>query len=241
MLRAFCSAWEGGGELPPLDKEETHHLVRVRRVRPGEAVEVLNGRGAVASCRVDSVDGRRLSLAVAELHQNPAPRLRRHLLVALPKGKTFPALLHKAVELGVGEITPLVTEHAEVVTDRAESKRERWESILVEALKQSGNPWLPRLNHPCRLEEALAGSPSGVQRLCAALQPDARPLWSLLDQELCPEGTIEVFVGPEGDFSETEYASLRDNGCRFASLGPLVLKVETAASLLMGVLGLWSG
>ncbi len=240
MLRAYCSEWDGGEQLPPLDREETHHLVRVRRVRPGESVEVLNGRGAIADCRVESLDGRRLVLSVEAVRRIPEPRLHRHLLVALPKGKTFPALLHKAVELGVGEITPLLTEHAEAAPDRAETKRDRWETILVEALKQSGNPWLVRLNPPAGLAAALKASSPEVQRLCAALQPEARPLWQMLREDLRPEGTIEVFVGPEGDFSSTEYVLLREQGCLFASLGPLVLKVETAASLVIGALSLWS-
>jgi 16S rRNA (uracil1498-N3)-methyltransferase len=241
MLRAYCSGWDGGDGLPVLDSAEIHHLVRVRRVRPGETVEVLNGRGDIATCRIAGVGGRDLDLELVETAACPAPALHRHLLVALPKGKTLPALLHKAVELGVDEITPLLTRNSEVGRDRAEQKKDRLESVLVEALKQSGNPWMPRLNAPRPLE-AVLGEPAGPgeQRLCAALQPDARPLWDLLEKDLSPAGTVAVFVGPEGDFSEEEYEQLRAAGCRFATLGPLVLKVETAASLVMGALGLWS-
>ncbi|HSH09941.1 MAG TPA: RsmE family RNA methyltransferase, partial [Oceanipulchritudo sp.] len=208
--------------------------------RQGEPVEVLNGRGALARCRVEAVSSREIQFTVDEVNRFAAPVLRRHLLVALPKGKTFPALLHKAVELGVSEITPLMTTHAEADPGRAEQKRDRFESILIEALKQSGNPWMPQLNATTALDEVLSATTPGVQRLCAALQPEARPLWTLLGHTLQPTGTIEVFVGPEGDFSTEEYARLREAGCTFASLGPLVLKVETAASLVLGALALWS-
>lgn len=241
MLRAYCSSWEGGDERPLLDSAEIHHLVRVRRVRTGETVEVLNGRGDVATCRIAGVGGRELELERLRTTSHEPAALQRHLLVALPKGKTLPALLHKAVELGVDEITPLLTQNSEVGRDRAEQKKDRLEAVLVEALKQSGNPWMPRLNAPRPLDSVLeepAGE--GVQRLCAALQPDTRPLWELLESELVPTGRIEVFVGPEGDFSGEEYEQLRAAGCRFATLGPLVLKVETAASLVMGALSLWA-
>jgi 16S rRNA (uracil1498-N3)-methyltransferase len=133
----------------------------------------------------------------------------------------------------------LVTENVEVMPERAQKKQDRWESVLIEALKQSGNPRMPGLDAPVDLEQALS-SPNGAPRLCAALQPDARPLWNLLGDPLKPEGPIEVYVGPEGDFSEREYTRLRESGCHFISLGPLVLKVETAASLVIGVLQLWA-
>ncbi|MEX0326071.1 MAG: 16S rRNA (uracil(1498)-N(3))-methyltransferase [Puniceicoccaceae bacterium] len=241
MLRAYCSGWDGGETPPDLDKEEIHHLARVRRVRSGEQVEILNGRGAVALCRVEAATGKSVEFTVIERNHHEPPALRRHLLVAVPKGKTLPALLHKAVELGVSEITLLLTKNSEVGKDRAEQKKDRLDAVVVEALKQSGNPWMPVLRTAVPLAEAL-DSPGGdsVQRLCAALHPEARPLWEVLQETLQPKGTVEVYVGPEGDFTADEYGLLAEAGCRFISLGPLVLKVETAASLVMGILGIWS-
>ena len=241
MLRAFCSDWDGGELLPELEREEIHHLVRVRRVRTGETVEILNGKGDLAKCTIGPVDKKSLELTVEErIHRDPSP-LRRHLLVAFPKGKTISVLLQKAVELGVEEITPLLTENSEVAPERAEQKKDRLEAILIEAVKQSGNLWIPRLNPAQSLSEVLKKPISdGQQRLCAALQPDAKPLRAILEQDLQATGTVEVYVGPEGDFSPEEYALLRESGCCFASLGPLVLRVETAASLIMGTLGIWS-
>jgi 16S rRNA (uracil1498-N3)-methyltransferase len=237
MLRVYSGIWDGGDCLPELDKEEARHLLRVRRARPGEPVEVLNGRGHVGQAQLENgVAGSPRLRLVASRSVEPPP-LRVHLLVALPKGKVFPALLAKAVELGASAITPLITEHVEAAPDRAGQKRERWEGVLVEALKQSGNPWLPVLHPPAPLQRCLDNPAGGaVQRLCAALQPDAVPLWRLLGDSLPAAGTIEVYVGPEGDFSPAEYQLLRAAGCAFASLGPLVLKVETAASLVLGVL-----
>lgn len=238
MLRAYCSEWDGGETLPELDREELHHLIRVRRVRPGEQIEVLNGRGAIATARVEEVGSKHLDLQVEGIEQATAPGLSRHLLVALPKGKTFPALLQKMTELGVSEITPLLTDNSEVPPERAGRKSDRWESVLIEAVKQSGNPWLPKLNSPVSLASALSADKS-AWRICAALQADAAPLKEVLRERPPETGAAEVYVGPEGDFSDREYAMLREGGCRFISLGPIVLRVETAASLVMGTLGIW--
>ena len=235
MLRVFCEAWDGGEEIPSLPKAEAHHLVRVRRVRPGEAFQVLNGRGAVATCRVTGVDasGPQWQLESRQTCR-PLP-VEIHLLVALPKGKTFPLLLQKMTELGVARITPLLSEHAEVSPERAGHKQDRWQAVLVEAVKQSGNPWMPLLGEPLSLPDALASPPAG-RRVCAALQPGAHPFWGFLENKNEATRAVEVFVGPEGDFSPDEYARLRQGGCRFVSLGPIVLKVETAASLVCGMI-----
>jgi 16S rRNA (uracil1498-N3)-methyltransferase len=240
MLRAYCSEWKGDRKVPTLNREEIHHLVRVRRVRTGETIEILNGRGDILTCTVEQASGKELELTITELQKTVPEPVRRHLLVALPKGKTFPTLLHKAVELGVSEITPLLTENSEVPPSRADRKSDRWESVLVEAVKQSGNAWMPLLNAPTRLPEALKNPNRGALRLCAALQQGSLPLLEVLEKSYPESGDIEVFVGPEGDFSEKEYALLHQSGCHFVTLGQVVLKVETAASLVMGSLSLWS-
>lgn len=239
MLRVYCHDWDGGPQLPDLSAEERHHLVRVRRVRPGEVIELLNGRGTVGQARVERCDKQAIESSLLEVRQVPPPALQLRLSVALTKGKTFPALLQKAVELGAWQICPLATAHVAADAGRAEAKGERWEAVLVEALKQSGNPWLPTLFPVRSLAEHLADGFVGP-RLCAALQPDARPLWDLLGDPLSPRGALDCLIGPEGDFSAKEYAQLREAGCLFASLGPLVLRVETAASLLVGCLQTWS-
>jgi 16S rRNA (uracil1498-N3)-methyltransferase len=237
MLRVYLSDWNGEGELPALDREERHHLFRVRRVRPGEMVEVLNGRGAVGRARIAEKGGDCLDLR--DCRQAPQPDLLVHLAVAVPKGKTFPALLHRAVELGVAEVTPLLTEHVEPSPERLAGKTERLEAVLIEAVKQSGNPWKPVLHSPTELAVFLKRPFTG-HRLCAALEDDTRPLGDLLWRDLPRCGAVQVLVGPEGDFSPGEYRLLRESDCLFASLGPLVLKVETAVTVVLGALRLRS-
>jgi 16S rRNA (uracil1498-N3)-methyltransferase len=231
MLRVIIEEWEGEEALPALSRSEAHHLFKVRRLEKGEPVEVLNGRGQVG---VGVFDGNAIRLESVE--GSDPPPLPVHLAVAVPKGKSFPGLLQKAVELGASRVTPLLSDHVEVRAARLEGKSGRWETVLMEAVKQSGNPWKPKLDPPVPLGEFLEFPFSG-KRLCAALQPDAINLWPVLEP-LQANVPIQILIGPEGDFSAREYEALRSASCCFVSLGPLVLKVETAASLLLGAVSL---
>lgn len=236
MLRAFAGDWSGEAEeVPELTASEWRHLASVRRTRDGEVVEILNGRGAVGRYRVCDRGGRAKELVVESVEQVERGG-ETVLLVAPPKGKDFTGVLQKAVELGATWICPLITDHLAVPEERLREKGTRWETILVEAVKQSGNPWLPALSGPMGIAEALEKTGAGL-RICGALTADSEPMGRLWE-ELPVAGAVELWIGPEGDFSEREYGWLRDAGCRMVSLGPLVLRVETAAALLLGTVAL---
>lgn len=235
MLRAFAGDWSGKAEeVPELTASEWRHLAAVRRTRDGEEVEILNGRGAVGRCRVCDVGGRAKELVVESVEQVERGG-ETVLRVAPPKGKDFAGVLQKAVELGATRISPLITDHVVVPEERLTEKAVRWQAVLVEALKQSGNPWLPELAMPMGILEALEAG-AGL-RICGALTEDSEPMGRLWE-ELPVAGAVELWIGPEGDFSEREYDWLREAGCRMVSLGPLVLRVETAAALLLGTVAL---
>jgi 16S rRNA (uracil1498-N3)-methyltransferase len=237
MLRAYCATWSGeAGDVPQLSREEAHHLAVVRRLRKGEAFEVLNGRGAIGRCVATSIQRRSLEVALEDVRMVAALAPAVELLIALPKAKVFSSLLARMTELGVAAIRPLQTRHAEREHGDPASRMERWQGILIEALKQSGNPWLPQLHEPQALAEALAET-SGSLRLCAALQADALAPGAVI-REACEAAAVAICVGPEGDFHADEYAQLRNAGCRMVSLGDLVLRVETAATVLLGALRL---
>src|SRR5579864_3201253 len=145
--------------LPPEERKtgpltlagrEAHHALRVLRVRRGDRLIVLDGAGKQFLCEVESFDRDKLHLAVVE--QKTIPPLPCHitLLQALPKAKLIDSIIQKATELGAARIVPLLTER--VVTDldekHAERKAEKWQQIAVEAIKQCGMAWLPRVEAP---------------------------------------------------------------------------------------------
>lgn len=237
MMRALDSRWVPGDNQPELTEDELHHLLGVRRLRVGEPFEILNGRGALARCKVEAVDRRRLTFSVEEVRAEVPPVPAIDLYLALPKSKTMAAVLAKAVELGVDRIIPLQCQHCEASAERAEAKAARWQAILNEALKQSGNPWLPQLASVQEFSPAAAAAAAaaaGSLLLCAALQPDAQPLLSTLRAHSPLPRRLALWVGPEGDFSQCEYHQLRQLGITFISLGPHVLRVETAVTVLLG-------
>jgi 16S rRNA (uracil1498-N3)-methyltransferase len=235
MLRVFNELWDGGFELPDLSDEEAHHLVRVRRVRPGEAVQVLNGRGHLGRGQIAQIEGSAVQIELDAIQRVDPPHPQVTLVVGLPKGKVFPSLLHRAVELGASEIIPLLSDHSEITNQRGVSKQERWQSVLIEAVKQSGNPHLPHLHAPLSLDAALAHTEQ-ADRIVLGLVSDVVPLQRLLPT--LEADRVALFIGPEGDFSCAEYERLRAAGSLLASLGPLVLKVETAAIVALGIVQL---
>jgi len=238
MLRVFQPGpWPAAGGEIVLDAAESSHLVRVRRARVGEAVEVLDGRGGVVTGALSGDDAKAARVKIVSIARHPAPSP-RVLAVGLPKGDIFTEIIRQATELGATAMQPLLTARTEVRLDddRAARKLERWRAAALEACKQSGNPWLPEIHPPMELAKWLK-SPlaenENAQRLVGALTPDAKPLREL--SSLCPSAPLPlcpfvIAIGPEGDFSPEEYAAFKTAGFHFVRLPGHTLRVETACA-----------
>jgi 16S rRNA (uracil1498-N3)-methyltransferase len=234
--RVFHPGPPAGGETVILEAAESHHLLRVRRARVGEPVDVFDGNGLIAHGTLASAGGNRACVEIHRIEQAPAPTPAICLLLPLAKAKAFETVVQKATELGVSEIQPVHTRHCEVdiSADRAANKVEKWEAIALESLKQCGNPFLPRIQAPQPLSEIFreARAPGTEAppnlRLVAALHPEARPIRHCLEQVPAVRG-IHLLLGPEGDLSAEEYADAFALGFQPFTLGPNVLRVDTAA------------
>lgn len=229
-FRVFSSHIPEKGELL-LDPDESHHLVRVRRARVGDPVEVISGAGQRAQALLLTAAGRQARLEIQNLSTEPPAPWKLTLAQALPKGKTMDAVIQRVTELGVDRIQPLFSSHSEVDLDarRAGLKVEKWQQTAIESAKQCGNPWVPDISAPLELDSFLSELPDGCLRMVAALTPDAAPLRNCLIPALFNIREIVILIGPEGDFSPTEYAAIASSGFQAVSLGPRVLRVETAA------------
>ncbi len=217
-----------------LGEHETRHLVRSLRAREGDEVLLFDGRGGQWQ-GVLAEAGRKEAVVAIEAQLPEAPRPMLTLAQALPKGKGMDDIIRRAVEVGVRAIHPLTTDHCEVRLDgdRAAQKREHWHVVAVEACKQSGSAWLPELAMPQRLDLWLEEYHPVETRFVASLEPGAPRLLEAVADE--PEGAL-VLVGPEGDFSEREYALIAHYGFTAVRLGDLVLRCETAALYALSVL-----
>jgi 16S rRNA (uracil1498-N3)-methyltransferase len=209
-----------------LPAAEVHHARHVLRLRAGDELEVFDGVGHAVRCRLGA-DGAPLT----PLHHSITPPLpvRLTLAVAVIK-KNMDFLVQKATELGVAAIVPLVTGRTVARPPRSD----RWREIALEACKQCGNNWLPEITAPQPFADWLRAPGNHDVRFVAALQPDARPVKECLPAK--PVSAALLLIGPEGDFTATEYAAARAAGCVPVTLGPLVLRADTAALYALSVL-----
>jgi 16S rRNA (uracil1498-N3)-methyltransferase len=230
-------------QQPVLADGEAHHALHVLRLQVGDEVTVFDGRGHEARCSIAEMA--RDTVRLTALHHSTTPPLhcRITLAQAVPK-KTMDLIIQKATELGVAAIVPLISERTVVRLDAKpaskDSRTDRWRGIALEACKQCGNNWLPEVHPPQKMAEFLAAPGDYNLKLIASLQPDAKPLKSILSTtpQLHHSTTPSVLllIGPEGDFTPSELDIARSAGCIPLSLGPLVLRAETAALYALSIL-----
>lgn len=209
--------------LPPpgpatLSARLGHHLGRIARTRPGDAVALFDGAGAECAATVVAIEGRDVLVEVGGRLAQPlgrSPRLALDVAVALPKSPRTDWLLEHGTEVGIRSFRPILTER----TNRQPERRQGWQRTLVTACAQCDRAVLPTIEATV----TLAG-------LCALPLPAARYVATAADIELGPATapTALLVVGPEGGFTERELAALLDAGFAARSLGPLTLRTETA-------------
>jgi 16S rRNA (uracil1498-N3)-methyltransferase len=221
---------------------EAHHALHVLRVRRGDQITILDGAGRVVLCAVDNFDRDKIQLTVVETKTVPAPPCPITLLQAVPKGKIIESIIQKATELGVARIVPLLTERVVVDVDEkhATRKAEKWQQVAIEAIKQCGAAWLPRVEPPVTLKEFLARKEAFELPLVASLQPGAQHPRNYFEKFQSQHGrkpkTACAWIGPEGDFTAEEVAAITAASALPMTLGKLVLRVETAATYCVSIL-----
>lgn len=239
-FRSFAAVYDATHGEIVLDEQETHHLARVNRAGIGDRIVVFNGRGVEWICELATVERRKARLVVLKQLETPRPPFQIILAQALPKGKAFEQILRQATEIGVSRIVPIVTKRSEIRLDdaRRSAKREKWGTALIEAAKQSGNSYLPRIEPVQELDEFLA-SDAGVElKLIASLQPGAPLLQTVLKEAVNdkPPHMATWLIGPEGDFTPDEISAAEQAGFHQVTLGPIVLRCETAVVYALAIL-----
>lgn len=221
-----------------LSPEESRHLAQVRRAGIGSEVMVLNGKGLRAWGRISGGEKKSVEVEIfrVETAERPTPEL--SLYVGGLKQAAWDEVLRYAGELGVNRLVWLQCDHAvaELKKERVGEKCQRWRDKLIQALKQCGNPWLPELEVLFSLEASLEASGKAVTRLAASLEGSPVELSEAWHGGA--DGGIAVWIGPEGDFSEREYLLLKERGVIPVSLGPRILRAETAVLATAAVLRL---
>jgi 16S rRNA (uracil1498-N3)-methyltransferase len=223
-----------GGDRIVLDGEDGRHAAIVRRIAPGEGVDLTDGAGHLARCIVVATDRQSITCAVHSRVDIPRPQLRVVVVQAIPKADRGEAAVESMTEVGVDEIVPWAAERciARWRGDRAGKSLQRWRSTAREAAKQSRRCWLPWVAD-------VATTPAVVMRvgdaaLGVVLHEQAATPLSALD--LPPVGDVVLVVGPEGGVTPAEVDALQAAGAVTARLGPTVLRTSTAGTVAAGIL-----
>src|SRR3984893_6992879 len=225
-----------------LHGSEAHHARDVLRMKRGDRVVAFNGRGREITAEI--VDLARDEVHLRKLQENETTPLRCRITLgqAIPKGKNMDLIVQKAVEIGAAEIAPLISERTivDLGPKEADQKKTKWQQIAIEAAKQCGQNWLPQVHAPRKLKDFFSHAGSFDLRLIGSLQPDAIHLKKILadysDQHRDRPKNVLMLVGPEGDFTPAELALAKTNSCLPITLGPIILRVETAAIYCLSVL-----
>ncbi|MGC7846207.1 16S rRNA (uracil(1498)-N(3))-methyltransferase [Desulforudis sp. 1088] len=235
--------WTGPAEAILLGKDAAH-LTRVLRLGPGAEVLVLDEDGRLFRSRIAGAAPGEVRLAILERVEGQGePLLKITLVQGLAKGDKMDLVIQKATEVGISRIVPLASERAVVRLEAAkvEKRLERWRKIAVEAAEQCGRLRVPAVEQPLGLAASLklAGPEDTV--LFFWEEEKEQRLRDVLRQNIRPAGQIFLFIGPEGGFSAEEARMAADAGAFCVTLGPRVLRTETAgliaAALVLYELG----
>jgi len=209
-----------------LDVNESAHAVKSRRLKLGQVVRVFNGDGLVANGVLSIIERRDVTVELESFEQFKRPERAISVAVAIPKGDRQKTMVDMLTQLGIFEIIPLRCDRS--IAKYGQNTSQKWARAAIEACKQSQNPWLPRISSELSLDELLADE--GRHFVFASGNGLS------LDNSVEHPCDLTVLIGPEGGFSEREFAKFDQFSVPSISIGPYILRTEVAAVAAASVL-----
>jgi len=204
------------------DKEESKHIIKVLRKKDTDILYVTNGLGLLFKTEITLASDSKCTVKIMSFEKSEAPKFKLHLAVAPTKmNDRFEWFLEKATEIGIYEITPIICERSE----RKIINIDRFEKIILSAMKQCNQMYLPRLNPAISLKEFIKKENIGIQLIAHCEETNKKSLKSILK----PNTDYTILIGPEGDFATKEITLALDNNYIPVTLGDTRLRTETAA------------
>ncbi|MCF6263688.1 MAG: 16S rRNA (uracil(1498)-N(3))-methyltransferase [Xanthomonadales bacterium] len=221
-----------------LEGSQAHYLARVLRLRAGHNLEVFNGDGNNYSAEILTVSKKTLSLKIKLCSVGiPASKIRINLVQALTRGERLDYSLQKATELGVNAIQLVLTQRVELHLDekRLQRRMQHWQQVIISACEQCGRSDLPMLSAPLLLADYLAIKPESERMV---LDPQARQGVSGVELS---SGSVDLLIGPEGGFTQTELMLLAAENVQAMRIGPRILRSETAGPAAIAIIQQYYG
>ncbi|MBQ1951216.1 MAG: 16S rRNA (uracil(1498)-N(3))-methyltransferase [Clostridia bacterium] len=234
MSRFFVEEPSKVGGVIVLEGQDARHVAGALRMKVGEPLTLCDGVGGDYACTITAVERDRVTAVVDAVTASVAePSLSVTLYMGFPKGDKWDWIIQKSVELGVTRLVPVVTARsvARVDSKDAAKKQARWQKIAAEAAGQSGRGIVPTVELPLTFKQALSRWQSENTLLC--YEGGGAPLGELVSPA---ETAVSLVIGPEGGFAPEEVESVRDAGGRVATMGPRILRCETAPLAALTVL-----
>lgn len=227
-----------------IEGDDVKHIYKVLRLEVGDEVSINNCEGEEFLAKLEEINKKQvIAHCIEKLNLNNESPIEIYLFQGLPKSSKMDLIVQKATELGVKEITPIVTERVVVKSELGEFKKlDRWNRIALEACKQSKRSLVPKVNTPLEFKELL----EFIKTLDLILVPyeneDANGVKKVIrDINKDDIKKVGVIIGPEGGFEENEINILKELGAYIVTLGPRILRTETAgfvcSALIMYELG----
>ncbi len=238
MPRFFSEKPENG--QIKLKEGDMRHAVKSLRLRKGDMVTVCDGEGTDYECEVESVSGGELTLNVkSERESDSEPGQEVTLFMAVPKSDKLELIVQKTVELGVSAIVPFISKNCVPRIENIKKKLERWNRISIEAAGQCGRGRIPKVFEPVTFSEAVLEASKKETALFLNERERKTGVHEVLSRGI--GATVSVVTGPEGGFDILEAEQALEMGLESVSLGPRVLRCETAPIAVMALIMYESG
>ena len=241
MIRLLVDSNILNKDIIELGGEYHHKLLRVLKVRVGDKVELIDGRGTIFETEIYSTSKTTTSLKPINKKFIPKPKTEITLIQAIAKGDRFDFVIQKATELGVSRIAPIITRRTvvKIPKNKEKGKVERWREIARHALEQSGLAWLPEIDEPKSFEDFIRSFKASKLNLFfyeEEKQNSIKEVWPASTPE-----NISILIGPEGGFDPAEAGLATKAGFRSLSLGKTIFRTDTAPLVALSIVQFLTG
>ena len=228
MPKFFFKKEQIDGDMIYINGEDANHIANVLRAKENDEIIICDGEGTDHLCTIVSIDKKSVMARIKEKKKNEnEPETKITLYQGIAKGERMDTAIQKSVEIGVSRIVPVITEHTVVkISGKEEKKTERWNKISESAAKQCGRGIIPKVENAVLFKDAVKEAAQSGFSIIPYENEDTVSMRDVIKD--IESRNINIFIGPEGGFSESEIRYAKENSLKTVTLGKRILRTETA-------------